>query len=437
MPRASHNGREPHLSQTKLPLLPARGAVLVLSHRSTREDLIEARRRIPPGQGWVPAECVAKPCLVGAGGVWRDMINGFGHCRRGARKCGMSKLARSTTLLMLVAALLSSCAAGSTGTEEALPAKTINLAADVLLGIDVADVQRVDADGDGELEWLVFYRFDQVDGRGPVGALIYDVARPSPPLLPVVYPHKLRIPDENYLAQSIPEMSLVDVVSEPQDAARNELVLTTTTEAAFFRLNHDLASQLADEPPMYRCIGFFRSEGGVSLNYETLEVCVTSRAGFERSQLVTRRYYKPEVDGYFVTGTTTLVPAFASKIDFPEGIPPAILDTPYPEKIVLAFYQTLGKKDAEPNTTDYLTTEAAQRFAAGALGYGSPYRTAQLTHAVVKELGYYPTQEGSTSTIVTAKVVFRSESGQQSPLIDVRWSLTRIQNQWKMDHPES
>ena len=340
---------------------------------------------------------------------------------------------RITMLIILLITLLTSCASTPSAPEATPPAKTISLPNDVLLGIDIADVKRVDTDSDGKLEWLVFYRFDQIGGHGPVGALIYDVVERDAPQLPLLYPYKLRTPDQNYLAQRVPQVSRVDIVREPDDVVRKELVLTTSEEAAFFRMSLDPASRLADVPPLYQCIGFFRSTGGVSFNPESLEVTVTSSAGFERSQLIMRHFYKPEASGYFAPGTTVLIPPVASKIDFAEGIPPAILDTPYPEKIVLAFYQTLGRADVEPKVTDYLSAQAVEEFEAGTLRYGSPYPTEQLKYAVVKELGYYPTQEDSTSTIVTVKVVFRSDSDQKSPLIEVRWTLTRAQNQWKMD----
>ena len=365
------------------------------------------------------------------------MIKRSGSWTKGVGHIVMLRLARFPALVLLLSALLISCTISTSTPGPTPPAKTVSLADDVLLGMDVVDVQRLDADSDGELEWLVFYRFDQVGAQGPVAALVYDVLPRPSGQLPLLWPYKLRTPHENYLAQRVPDVSLVDIVSDPDDLVRKEIVLTTSEEAAFFRMSLDPASRLADVPPLYYCIGFFRSAGGVSFNPETLEVTVSSRAGFERSQLITKHFYQPEADGYFASGTTTLHAPIGSKIDFAEGIPPTILDTPYPEKIVLAFYQTLGKDNADPKATDYLTAQAARELNAGALSYGSPFPGGQLKYAVVKELGYYPTQEDSTATTVTVKVVFRSVSEQSSSLVDVQWTLTRVQNQWKMDFPQS
>ncbi len=124
-------------------------------------------------------------------------------------------------------------------------------------------------------------------------------------------------------------------------------------------------------------------------------------------------------------------------IDFPSGIPADILDTPYPEKIVLAFYKTFGKSNASPTIVEYLTTAATNDFMSSRLKYGSPYSLEQVKTAVVKELSYYPTQEDSQSTVVTVKVVFNSTDGQRSNLTEVRWTLNREQNRWKMQMAES
>jgi hypothetical protein len=327
--------------------------------------------------------------------------------------------------------MLTACASQT----EIPPEQTVDIAKDVLTDKNVLRVERVDTDSDGKLEWLVFYRYDQVGQHGPVAALVYDVASGASQL-PAVYPYRLRMPDQTYLAQDVPKVSMVEVLPEPGGVTpRKELMLFTEQELAFFRVNGNAVNLPVDDPPLYRCIGFFRSDGGVSFNSDNAQVTVTSRQGYERSQLVTRYYYKPGPDGYFITGTTTLMPPFASAVDFAEGVPSAILDTPYPEKIVLAFYKSL-KPDARATILEYLTAQAANEFTQGRLNYGSPFPLDQINFAVVKEIGYYPTQEDSKAAVVTVKVTFQSTSGQNSPLTEVRWNLVREQNRWKMAFPQ-
>lgn len=343
-----------------------------------------------------------------------------------------------------LALILTACGTTPTPTP---PAKTISFSEDIfarglLPGKTYLDIKREDTDSDGQLEWVVFYRFDQVDEGGPVAALIYDIVVDPESQLPIAYPYKLRTPDQNYLSKDIPQLSLVDIVSgSGSNDNRKELVFRTDTELVFFRVTRDPTGPPVDNPPLYRCIGFFRSDGGVSFNPETLQVTVTSRAGYERSQLVTRREYKPgtalEADGYFLTNTTTLVAPFESRVDFPEGIPAAILDTPYPEKIVLAFYQTLGKPDAKPTIYEYLSTQAATELAQGKLRYGAALHHDQIQRAIVQELRYYPTQEDSKTALVTVQVIFQPKTGQPSQPIEVSWRLIRVENRWKMDYAES
>jgi hypothetical protein len=205
---------------------------------------------------------------------------------------------------------------------------------------------------------------------------------------------------------------------------------------AFFRLEPKLVNQPADDPPLYVCVGFFRSPDGVGYNEGNHEVTVTSRTPYERSQLVTRRFYQPGASGYFVPNTTDLMPPTGSKVDFPERIPEDILDTPYPEKIVLAFYQTFGMAGADPTIIEYLTAQAADEFMKGKLSYGSPYPLEQLKFAVVKELRYYPTEDASQAAVVVVQVVFHNTEGQKSSLIEVPWTLVRVNNQWKMHFPQ-
>ena len=335
-------------------------------------------------------------------------------------------------ILTVLLFLLSAC-----GTEPVVdPDSVISIPGDLLRGKDILAVQRVDTDGDGEQEWLAFYRFDQVGDRGPVAALIYDVVLDPGAQLPIIYPYKLRTPAQNYLALGVPKVSLVDVVPEAGRAPRKELVLYTQSELIFFRLTREPGPPPADNPPLYRCIGFFRSTDGVSFDEGSLEVAVTTRSGYERSELVTKQYYRPLGDGYFITGTETLVQPFASAVDFPAGIPQGVLDTPYAEKIVLAFYKTFHEQDADAKLLGYLSTQAANEFAQGRLRYGSPFPRSEIKWATVKELSYYPAQDDAQSTVVIAKVVFTATSGQQSALTEVRWRMIRVENRWKMDYPE-
>lgn len=358
------------------------------------------------------------------------------------RKCILGVITRIALALIVLALCflaLMALTACSRRSEPEAPAKTLDFQLDIPLplGKPVLEVQRVDTDSDKKLEWILFYRFDQVGAGGPVAALIYDVVNDPTSQLPMVYPYKLRTPDQDYLAEDVPQVGLYNVLTESAGTPRNELVFTTTHEVAIFRLTRDPDTFAADNSPLYRCIGFFRNDA-VAFNPETFEVTVTSNAGFERSQLVTRSYYQPassdQLDGYFVATTNTLVPPRESQVDFSEGkIPDAILDTPYPEKIVLAFYQTLGKSNPGIDILYYLSSQAADAFKKGTLKYGSPFAPDKLARAIVTELSYVATQDTEVVGHVKAWVVFYSKTNERSNPIEVNWRLIRVDSRWKMD----
>lgn len=351
--------------------------------------------------------------------------------------CAGTGAPRVFFLALCLLALLALTACVRRQIEE--PPEVFNFEEDLRLGKEVLAVRQVDTDSDKEPEWVVFYRFDQVGDAGPVAALIYDVVRETASQLPMVYPYKLRTPDQSYLAEGVPALSLHNILPESAGTARNELVFSTDRELAIFRLTRDPEVFATDNPPLYRCIGFFRSDQ-VAFDPKTFIATVTSQAGFERSQLVTRNYYRPEtsalLDGYFVTTTNTLPTPYESKVDFPEGtIPAAVLDTPYPEKIVLAFYQTLGQSTPQTDILYYLASQAAVEFKAGRLKYGSPFPADQVARAIVTELSYFATQDTDTVAHVRVNVIYHARTGQQSNPIETYWRLVRTENRWKMDYP--
>ncbi len=363
------------------------------------------------------------------------MTQQTGSGRKGFFRFHISAAACSTLLVLLCLLMVTSCSLFRPR-QAPQPLVTIDLPKDVVRYVvpesAVLGVVRIDTDADNELEWLVFYRFDEVRPNGPVAGLIYDVV-PRGAEFPEIYPYKLRLPNNDYLAVRQPDVRLVDIVSEAEGQARPELVFTTPTDAAFFRINPASTSRLSDNPSRYEAVGLFHSEHGVSFDPETYQVTVTRVNGYERSRLVIREIYRPGSVGYFMPGTGVLAPPFISKIDFPEGIPSGILDTPYPEKIVLAFYQTLIKQNPQPEASAYLSPAAAQLFAAGSLRYGSPFSLDQLRGVQVTKLAYQATNDNSTDTTAEVDVTFVSQAGERVAVPGIRWHLRRINQQWKID----
>lgn len=287
----------------------------------------------------------------------------------------------------------------------------------------VAKVERLDTDGDGFKEWLVFYQFDKRAKSSPVQAAVYDNDRGNPP---VIFPYALRAPDRNYLSEESIDISVsVEPVAKdtngPQNSDANEIVIAGKNELTIFRLRMPLEQQSGewdfprDVPSRYEAIGFFRGSGNVKFDKSTKQVIVNDRNGYERSQLAIRSVYALQTDpatGFETyldpiqslgdTNPATLAAPIISTIDFFPTPPDDVINTPFPEKIVLAFYTSTC---AGPNNTlcnSYNATWETQKFLTGdALAaaqtnnagfFGLPSLTGN-ENISVSQLRYYPQLE--------------------------------------------
>ncbi len=204
----------------------------------------------------------------------------------------------------------------------------------------VRSVSRVDTDGDGFKEWVVFYAFDLQGVDDPLKGAIYDSDRGNPP---VIFPYQLRVPERDYLSDGAVDLDFATIpINSPRTV--QELLVKGENELSVFRFQADTNTELwqppKDDPPRYQSIGFFRGNGGVTFDATTNYVNVVDRLD-ERSQLATHFVYGYQTgsDSYFEnTGTKELADPLVESIDFYKNPPTDILNTEYPEKIVLAFY---------------------------------------------------------------------------------------------------
>jgi len=303
----------------------------------------------------------------------------------------------------------------------------------------VSAVWRTDTNGDGWEEWVVSYWYD-ISGRySPLSCVVYHREGRG---MPILYPYKLQTPDNDYLGEGRIAIGLADVLKDAEAQARPELVVSgirdiVTTTLAIFQV--DVAKEATNPPGPsfsnpYHCKGFFRAT--LKITRAGSDVIVWDRAGSERSQFALRRAYKPSQGSYFQPGTTALLPPAEASIEFADGVPADILDTPYAEKLVLAFY-TMLKGDVAP----YLTEQARKRLATGQLDYGSPWPRETLRKVLVQEISYVPGLEDTTSATtptslprvaqVNAKVLFLGPGG-ESLLRNIQWHLVQQENRWKL-----
>jgi hypothetical protein len=208
-------------------------------------------------------------------------------------------------------------------------------------------VDRQDTDGDGFDEWIVFYEYDLQSGANPVEVVIYDNDRGRPP---VIYPYGLKAPNNAYLGETAEStsLSLRDVTNTMVNGQNlPEIVVKGTGRMGIFRYDPANKGLIAppdmpsDNPPRYVPIGFFTGNGGVSINDTTKDVTVVQRNSDARSQLSVRSIYAldPDTRTYWAGfNAQTLAAPIMQTVDFFSDPPDDIVNTTYPENIVLAFY---------------------------------------------------------------------------------------------------
>lgn len=282
----------------------------------------------------------------------------------------------------------------------------------------VTSVYYDDADSDGQKEWLVFYQFDLTPGRSPYAGVIYDGDRGDPPVL---YPYRLLPLDRDYLSEGYRgdgggvwyQLRDIDQPAEQVPGSNatpgvNELFVYgfrggVTTDLTIFRHhpNTEAHSFPSDFPPRYRPIGTFRSNGGITFDAVSRVVTVTNRV-YERSQLAVESAYAYNValGRYTSQADDRRMPEPVSKrVVFAFGMPGDVLDSPYPEKLLLGFYTVLGQPSSSLQPDLFLRNEALIKFGERQWDYfgfpcsfnGSDW--SQISNLQVTELSYAPQVE--------------------------------------------
>lgn len=309
-----------------------------------------------------------------------------------------------------------------------------------------------DTDGDGEKEWVVFHKFDLTNVGSPYAGTVYDFDRGDPP---VVFPYKLVPPDRDYLSERAASLELVDVVTVGEVTAEPELMVydTSRTNLNIFRhIPNSFPWEFPrDDPRRYQVIGTFRGDGGVTYNPTTKHVTVIDREDFDRSQLSVQTVYAlDENRGTYmsVTNPEQLKAPIASTVSFSHGMPPDVLDTPYPEKLILGFYEMLAAQEPRVPPRHFLTGQALIEFDNNNLsyfGFGNASGTMKsVDNVTVTQLSYYPQTEliGASTTVLgeepnrqTASIAFQAQVGKTStstpaPIV---WDITVVNGKWKIN----
>jgi hypothetical protein len=327
----------------------------------------------------------------------------------------------------------------------------------------VKQVLYENTDDDPEEEWVVFYQFDLADGRSPYGGAVYDSDRGIPPVL---FPYRLLPPDRDYLSDSAVRLALEDIVTTDEVKAVPELFVygdvpispksggPLSSDLTIFRhIPNSLPWEYPrDEPRRYRVIGSFRGDGGVTFDPASKTVTALNRAGYDRSQLaVEAKYALDGARGTYmsVTDPEQLSAPISSQVIFTFGMPPDILDTPYPEKLVVGFYEMLEKDEPLVSPRDFLTGQALIEYDQGNLAYfgfeNVTGKWADVNELKIMQLSYAPEFEefdpsvtvlGSDPRFLVVGVAFEAKVGQASTRTSapLQWVTIVVRGKWKIDH---
>ncbi len=251
-------------------------------------------------------------------------------------------------------------------------------------------LRRLDLDGDGEMERVMFYRYDVVGGRAPFGAIVLDLNNCRPRGIDT---YELLAIDQDYLSEWNIDIELRDI---PSVGGQQEVLVwgktadNIRTELAVFQW-YDYSQPCSPPAPGQRGywnLGFFRGTGGIQI--EGPRVRVKDRA-FERSQLAVTRVYEPVNGSYRQSPAGPMLDPVSKAVEFTFTPPTPVPQTYYPEKSVLAFYLAIGLNTAEAR--EYLSPEAAARYLDGDYGRDVAEPGQLTSMAEVKEIAYYPDAE--------------------------------------------
>jgi hypothetical protein len=301
--------------------------------------------------------------------------------------------------------------------------------------------------------------------------------------LPIIYPYHLQAPGWTYLGEGAEHVSVrvEDVVQHiapddnyPDDThfATNEVIVQSespsghVTRVSIFQWRNTVPPEfrkrtdprehivVPGQPPSfnsqwYQCVGLF--EGTVQVEIDVNQVTVTDRLN-DRSQLARINVYRPVAgaDGYLYNAQRLVDPA-SSCIGFAFGLPVDVVQSPFPEKIVMAFHQAFRSSDSDYGSA-YLTENAkAVRPSDPAWDVFVKLRQPAIENVCIKTLRYGSELEAevrsfntSISTQVTGgeptpittqveTVVQYQIPGQGVQQRRVVWQLIQKGNEWKIE----
>ena len=286
-------------------------------------------------------------------------------------------------------------------------------------GWQLVDTVRLDSNRDSRPDWVVLYRFDPLPearsgtpSREPISGIVYQTGSQTNAL--ESFP--LRPQDGDYLCECACAVTMEEALS---GLPGKELIIRDYCNGEVTRLSIFYWDALQET---YASQGHF---AGSRIIFDMDQVTVLQRLP-HRAQLAFQQVYQPRDDQtYYQLSSQGILVLPKYEWTFYYAEPADVTVSPYPEKVVLAFYNhyTDGKASA------YVTKDGWQAIGQCLTGQcGCRSFPQDIAHVRVTDLQVM--EEGSNEAIVSADVVCERQNGTEEPSRTVRWHLTRQEGRW-------
>jgi hypothetical protein len=300
----------------------------------------------------------------------------------------------------------------------------------------VGQAQRLNVDGEGIKEWLVFFHVDVVagdeDGSPVIAAVYWPVSDDDKRVPPHLVPALLWQPSLGYLCLHTCEADMEDVISagpKGEELVIRDKLDENTVGVSIFRWKGDQTTAMESEEELaigrFEPLGHFR---GDSVEVERDKVIVIHRH-YDRSDLAAKETYQPENGRYYTQAvrdvddpSDELYAPQEAEIIFAPGPPAEPADVELPEKLVLAFYQNFRDLNEIARYFDQEAwTRMGRRCPANRCGCAS--RHEDVSRVMVKQIAYEA--DLTKITQVAVQVVCINGNGEPDPISTVTWSVRR------------
>ncbi|MCX7680913.1 MAG: tetratricopeptide repeat protein [Anaerolineae bacterium] len=283
---------------------------------------------------------------------------------------------------------------------------------------------RLDTDSDGHEEWVVLYRFDLSEGSGeegkPIGGIVYRTENSGT----VLVGYELWPREGEYLCECECLVAMEELLS---GLAGPELVVRDRCDGRTTRLSlFSWDATRKEYVPRGHFVGS-RVEAGRD------EVTVEQRLP-HRAQLALRQFYRPlEGRTYYQPGELgVLVMPEKYELAFYHEEPADVLRSPYPEKVVLAFYNHYGD---EAWVEKLFTPQGWARVAGCSTGLcGCSLSSDEGTRVRVTDLR--AREHTAEQAVFDFSVVCEPDGREPEDEATVRWYLVRQDGRWYLDGAE-